>query len=67
MKTTKFSNKLRLQKETIVDLNSKEMLLVNGGEKLNAIAISFPVLTYTRCMTQCPSNDSAPLACCALC
>jgi len=65
MKPTKFK-KLKFQKETIADLHSKELNVVHGG--MNYVVELTPrCLTYTKCMTQCPSNDTAPLACCALC
>jgi hypothetical protein len=63
MKTVKFSNKLKLQKETIVDLNNNDMLLVNGG----IFVKPFPISDFSKCLTDCETNDSAPLACCAAC
>jgi hypothetical protein len=57
---TNFSKKLSLNKKTVVDLEMNE---VQGG----LADIHLPVLTYTKCMTGCPSNDTYPLACCAYC
>jgi hypothetical protein len=67
MKPIKFKKKLRLHKETIADLHSKEMRAAHGGlEAIDTKRCPIPI-TYTACMTQCPSNDSAPQICCALC
>ena len=51
MKPIKFSKKLRFVKETVADLNSKEMNEAHAGG-----IITVPETTGTVCLTQCPSG-----------
>ena len=73
MKPIKFSKKLRLNKETIADLNSTEMNAANGGaaEKCT-VAEWCPETdscpnTVTVCQTDCPSGTMIGRQCCNLC
>jgi hypothetical protein len=49
MKQTKFSRKLRITKETVADLNSKEMNDAHAGN----VGDTIPEITHT-CRTWCP-------------
>ena len=51
MKPTKFSKKLRFTKETVADLNSKEMNEAHAG-----VIITDRETYGTVCLTQCPSG-----------
>lgn len=54
MKVAKFSKKLRFTKETIADLNTKEMNAAQAG--MDDIPAQTKKCTVTACQTECPSN-----------
>lgn len=54
MKSDRFSKKLRFTKETVADLNSKEMNAAHGGTN-PTIGCHSRGCTETECLTQCPS------------
>ncbi|NIM15203.1 MAG: hypothetical protein GTO45_24830 [Candidatus Aminicenantes bacterium] len=66
MKQMKFRKKLRFNKETIADLNIKEMSEAHGGGPSLALCSNPCIPTYTACQTQCPSKGSE-LYCCQFC
>jgi len=54
MKPTKSNKKLRLSRETVADLNRKELKIVYAGKDEEEAPAS---LGDTGCITQCSSGD----------
>jgi hypothetical protein len=52
MKTKKLEKKLVLNKETITDLNNREMSNIQGGSKLS-VCPCIETLVVSKCRTDC--------------
>lgn len=53
MKAKKLNKKLMLNKETLVNLNARELVLVRGGVETEGC----PTMDVSQCPAHCPDTD----------